>query len=173
MLLAPGVRWDTLADNAFLSEFELATKGSILGRKLNEMFQNDPPSVGYPTVGGFAQEYDGEVVDIYGLNNVAMAHSSGNRYGWKNHAAFNTDVFIDLQPDLFLPVDGTKDQLLSGTAETIHIPFVNNIYDDPRFVRLYSLAIITDSETSIRAFVRRDLVETLVDKRFDVMEIDY
>ena len=173
MLLGPGVRWDVLANDAILLEFDLATKGSILGKQLNEMFQDNLPSVGHPTVGGFAQEYDGEVVDIYGLNNVAIAHASGNRYGWKNHAAFSTDMFIELQPDLFLPVAGTEKQLLEGTVETIHIPFVDNIYYDPRFIRLYSLAIVTSSENGIRAFVRRDLIGALLEQGFEVLEIDY
>jgi hypothetical protein len=173
MLFGPGVRWDMLADDAIVLEFELATKGSILGKQLNEMFQDNLPSVGHPTVGGLAQEYAGEVVDIYGLNNVAIAHANGNRHGWKNHAAFSTDVFIELQPDLFLPVAGTEKQLLEGTVETIHIPFVNNIYSDPRFIRLYSLAIITSSEESIRAFIRRDLIGALLEQGFDILEFDY
>ena len=44
--------------------------------------------------------YEGPIVDLLGLNNVAMAHSPGERRGRKNHAAFNRDVFYRQAPDL-------------------------------------------------------------------------
>jgi len=86
VILVPGARWDTLAEDRISHEFDIAATGSELGSQLNEVFSIRPESAGFPTDGGFAQEYEGEVPDIDGLNNVAMAHSYGNRYGWKNHA---------------------------------------------------------------------------------------
>ena len=173
IILIPGTRWDTLKEDRISHEFDITTTGSMLGNQLNDMFLNDPPSVGFPTVGGFAQEYDGEVIDIYGLNNVSIAHSDGNRYGWKNHAAFSTDEFLRQQPDLFLPATGNKDMLIVTPTELEYNAFVNDIYHDQRFVRIYSLAIVSDSETSIRTFIRRDIVEGLLNQGFDVIEIDY
>ena len=73
----------------------------------------------------------------------------------------------------YTTVAGTEKQLLEGTVETIHIPFVDNIYYDPRFIRLYSLAIVTSSENGIRTFVRRDLIGALLEQGFEVLEIDY
>ena len=166
-------RWDTLANDFFTIEFIVAEEGSNLGKQLNRMFEHDPPIVGVPAAGGVALEYDGPVVDIYGLNNVAMAHSAGSRYGLKNHSAFNSDVFLKQQPDLFWPVVGTREALLSSLPDYEHSTSLNSIYSDHRFIRLYALVLITDSDAGIRAFVRRDYLDILINRGFDVMEIDY
>ena len=56
-------------------------------------------------VGGFGLKYQGNTVDLMGLNNILMGHSAGDRKGIKNHAAFNKDVFYKLNPDMLLPAD--------------------------------------------------------------------
>jgi hypothetical protein len=173
VLFAPGSRWDSLSDNRISFEFELAESGAMLGNTLTEMFSGKLPSIAFPTVGGFAQGYKGDVVDIYGLNNVAIGHAGGNRYGWKNHAAFNREEFLKQQPDLFLPETGSFDYLVSTPTELLYNAFVNNIYYDPEFIRQYALALISDSETHVRTFVRRDLIDSLQEQGFEVLEIDY
>ncbi len=44
-------------------------------------------------------------VDLMGLNNPRMAHAPGDRRGFKNHAAFNRDVFFAIAPDLVIPAE--------------------------------------------------------------------
>ena len=50
-----------------------------------------------------------------GLNNTLMGHSSGDRIGIKNHAAFNKKVFYKLNPDVIFPdsVFGEKVHILN------------------------------------------------------------
>jgi len=40
-------------------------------------------------------KYQGNTVDLMGLNNILMGHSPGDRKGIKNHAAFNKMFFIN------------------------------------------------------------------------------
>lgn len=173
LILTPGSRWDTLSDNFFVTEFRVARWGSRVGKQLNDLFGENLPSVAIPAAGAFALEYDGTTVDIFGLNNVAMAHSSGNRYGLKNHGAFDTDVFLDQMPQLFLPATGLKDVLLNLDPKSAANGQLKGIFDDPRFVQSYALAVISDADTSVRAWVRRDFVKALADRGVDVIEIDY
>ena len=102
-----------------------------------------------------------------------MAHSSGNRYGLKNHGAFDTDVFLDQLPQLFLPATGSKDALLSLDPKSEANSQLKGIFDDPRFVQSYALAVISDAETSVRAWVGRDFANALANQGVDVVEIDY
>ncbi len=83
-------------------EIGIADDMRRIGAAFNRTFPDRPPSVGVIVAGGFALEYRGPTIDLMGLNNVAMAHSSGPRDGTPNHAAFNQDVFYALAPDVFL-----------------------------------------------------------------------
>jgi hypothetical protein len=84
-------------------EFYLAKEGRQVADHLNHFWDGHKPSVGVIAVGGFSLVYQGETVDLMGLNNTLMGHSKGERIGIKNHAAFNKDVFYQLNPDILLP----------------------------------------------------------------------
>jgi hypothetical protein len=91
-----------------LWEFVLAQKGRTVGEWLNQLVDRHPEfqgnlKVGVITAGGIAVTYRGPVCDLLGLNNVAMAHASGDRNGLKNHAAFNAGVFFVQRPALVIP----------------------------------------------------------------------
>jgi hypothetical protein len=94
---APGGSWNTPR-----VEIAIAQDMREIGNAFNQAFPSDPPSVGVIVAGGFALQYRGATIDLMGLNNVAMAHATGPRYGMRNHAAFDPDVFFKLSPDIVL-----------------------------------------------------------------------
>jgi len=89
----------------------------IVGATLNAMFDDDFPSVGVILAGGVGLKYNGNVIDVMGLNNLEMAHTPGDRDGKKNHAAFNPDVFLSQLPDLFNPMTGARGSLYENSLE--------------------------------------------------------
>tara|TARA_B100000809_G_scaffold211252_1_gene214848 strand:+ start:1321 stop:3090 length:1770 start_codon:yes stop_codon:yes gene_type:complete len=95
-------RWNELGDDIQV-EFKIAAKGRQRGELLNQMFAGEDISIGVGTAGGVGLTYRGEVIDLLGLNNLAMGHSPGDRKGGKNHAAFNQDVFFEQLPDIVRP----------------------------------------------------------------------
>ena len=100
-MLSNNAKWDRLEKSELHVDYEVAYDGRYFGETLNQLFEGiPPPSMGAITAGGFKLAYRGEVIDLMGLNNVAMGHAPGERKGIKNHAAFNKDVFYLLQPDV-------------------------------------------------------------------------
>ncbi len=158
------------------TEFVIAETGQHLGEELNEIFPSDPPSIGVITAGGVAWTYRGTVIDTMGLNNVAVAHAPGERYGLKNHAAFNEDVFLEQQPDLLL-----LNMLNAGTAAQLrqqwHRQYDWNNYvlkgmlDDERFTTLYRPVILSAGEHRLLVYVRRDFLRTLPARGVTVMPL--
>jgi hypothetical protein len=172
--LTPRATWANLSENYFRTEFSLVSRSKTLGTLLNELFREDPPSIGYLAAGAFAYQYDGNVVDIYGLNNVAMAHAPGNKHGFKNHAAFNVDVFLMQQPDLFGPTTGSRESLIyaakSGSGE--NISSLKDIFRDKRFMQMYTRALISDTDSYVLAWVNRSYVARLIEQGLEVKEFD-
>ena len=91
-------------------EFRIAREGRETGRALAAMFadQETLPSVATITAGGTKFGYPGPVFDVMGLNSTEMAHAPGPRNGFKNHMAFNRDVFYAWHPDILLCGDSAK-----------------------------------------------------------------
>lgn len=102
-------------------EFSIAETGRNDGRMLSGMFDGLPekPILGVVSAGGIARTYRGRIVDLMGLNNVAIAHHSGDRVGIKNHAAFEPEIFDSLHVDImtFSP-DSFHSRALKGMLET-------------------------------------------------------
>ena len=129
-------------------EFYLANQGRETALEFNNVWSKNPPSVGMIAVGGFALKYKGETVDLMGLNNTLMGHSKGQRVGIKNHAAFNKDVFYQLQPDLLLPrrLAKPEDAFVSYVEYQNPYNFENqamkNIFNDSIFKQTYQPVLI-------------------------------
>ena len=86
------------------TEFRIARNGRLVGHAINSLFPGpDPPTIGVFIAGGIALTYKGHVLDLMGLNSVAVAHARGDRHGLKNHAAFNKRVFYEFMPDIVIP----------------------------------------------------------------------
>lgn len=153
--VTPQTHWLNLSESRLQTDFWVAERGEQLGAALNEIFAEDYPAVGVTAAGSVALVYRGPVVDIYGLNNVAMAHAPGNRYGLKNHAAFNVDVFLAQQPELFLPTAGGETKFPQAAVT------LREVLQDPRFLDLYQLARISDGKHQIVAYVKRSYLAQL------------
>jgi len=140
------VSWRDLSQKGPSSEFYLAELGRQVGADLNLVFQNGSmPSVGAITVGGIAVAYRGNVIDLMGLNNLAMAHDSQDRVGDKNHAIFDRRVFYRQLPDLVLPVDPycQRDQLDKKFRDLpMEYRVLKNLPSDDEFRALYRPAAV-------------------------------
>ena len=94
-----------------------------------------------------------------GLNNTLMGHSSGDRIGIKNHAAFNKTVFYKLNPDVIFPdnVLSERNAYLNYTQLLNDENFLNramkNIFNDSYFQQKYYPVVITNVSTGKKIFV--------------------
>jgi hypothetical protein len=129
-------------------EFTLSQDSRKYGKFLSHFYQSfqNKPLIGVIAAGGIKLMYDGPVFDLMGLNNTAMGHSKGIRKGLKNHAAFEKDVFYEIQPDIiplfpFQMVD-ISDSILNhdklSAIENMSHYFLNDLFDDPKFRNSYS-----------------------------------
>lgn len=169
-------------------EFYIAEHGREVGTKLNEMFARvGLPDVGVSAAGGFAVGYQGDTIDMLGLNLTQMAHAEGTvREGTKNHAGFNADVFYELAPEIFFayrrlsyftdearPEALPRLELEPGFADSFANNMYKGIFQEARFEQLYQRALITDPETGLRlfTFVRRDYAAALAAQGYEVQEV--
>jgi arabinofuranosyltransferase len=140
-------------------EFLLARQGRDMADELNTAFAGNKPSVGVIAAGGFGLKYQGNTVDLMGLNNILMGHSAGDRTGIKNHAAFNKDVFYKLNPDILLPSNvanfkEAKTQYYNMLDENnFDNQAMKNIFNDEDFRKLYSPVFIVDKTNNRGIFV--------------------
>ncbi len=176
-IVFPGASWLNGRYSEYSSfEFELVETEKLAGEMLSRLFPADPPAVGVTAAGGIATTYHGEVVDVLGLNNITVAHTPGNRYGLKNHAAFNREVFLEsLQPDLFLPIVGSPAEICERWIERRPRAnfIVNGMLDDEGFLKKYALAYLSDTQGhSILIYVRSDFVDILRERGYIVAFTD-
>jgi len=82
-----------------IREYSLSARGEQFGRYLNSF--ESRPSLGVIAAGGIALQYDGEILDLMGLNWVKMAHANPVKEGFRNHASFDIQVFWENPPELF------------------------------------------------------------------------
>jgi arabinofuranosyltransferase len=134
--------WPSQPQSTLLEQFVIAEDGRRLGVGLNRLFPSAPPEVGVTAAGGVKYTYHGPVFDLLGLNNVAMGHSPGKRLGYKNHAAFNKDVFWSNAPPVVLPIlcPGPLDNALAAEEfYKISDGVLQGLFRDARFQRRYLL----------------------------------
>jgi len=136
-------------------EFDVAWKSRNTGEILSRIFTDfsQLPSIGVVAAGGIKLTYPGEVIDLMGLNNVRMGHNSGKREGWKNHAAFNIDVFFELAPEIVLMTCSMDDP-------SAHL---QNIQLEERFQQQYTCVLLQEKKGngSISVAIRRDYLEEI------------
>jgi hypothetical protein len=154
--LLPQANWFNQAySNSLAHEIAIAQEGQDLGQTMNTLFDDEYPAVGVIRAGAVAGAYQGEVVDLIGLNNTAMAHAPGDRKGLKNHAAFNADVFFSQQPAILLPTLISEEDDLEVIQERLSWDnaVLKGLLADPRFAADYSLVTVSEGEMAILAFV--------------------
>lgn len=148
-------------------EFYLAKDGRQLGDMLNTMFAEKKPSAGVIVVGGFSLHYKGETIDLMGLNNVAMGHSKGERIGIKNHAAFNKEVFYQLNPDLLMPrpvADSLEAKSIArGVLQLYNFDnmALKNIFNDSVFQQRFQPVYLERNGVRIFSFVNRSQIQSI------------
>lgn len=168
MVTTPHANWINGKYQVIRKEFEIAERGEALGARLNSMFGEPLPSVGVIAAGGIALEYRGTVVDLMGLNNAAMAHSPGKRHGFKNHTAFNEEVFFAQLPNILLPsnMKGTRPE--KGTYSFAN-KVLNGLLTGDRFQDRYRLVVLSShSHGDILAWVERDYLGTIGKRGIEV-----
>ena len=148
-------------------EFDIASEGREQAEVLNRFRIAPTPSVGVITVGGFALRYAGPTVDLMGLNNTVMGHSSGDRIGVKNHAAFNKDIFYQQVPDLLLPklvADTTAAELRFAEllrTDNFDNQAMKNIFNDDQFYRFYLPVMMSKEGRNVFAFATTAMIKKL------------
>jgi arabinofuranosyltransferase len=181
------VRAVDLRDHAQASklriEFHLAQRGRTSGAAMEQLFAGlrTLPSVGVITAGGIKYEYDGDVIDLMGLNNLHVAHNAGRRIGLKNHAAFEKQSLYDLQPAIVAPLLVNPEAWRYSPRE-VHESFENvvlrRIFDDDTFTSLYRYCLVTrrarGPQQGLVAWVHhRRLTELRQQPHLEVREFSY
>ncbi len=132
-------------------EFRIAQQGRETGAALDAMFGDldQPPTVATITAGGSKVAYPGTVYDLMGLNNTEMAHAPGPRTGYKNHTAFNRDVFYGWHPDI----------LLCGEDPDFDAKVLKSLPSEERFKQLYCKITMHRHDREVRAYYSYAFIE--------------
>ncbi|HSJ87662.1 MAG TPA: hypothetical protein VK909_10670 [Anaerolineales bacterium] len=166
------------------AEFNVAKYERENGFFIEDLFSSLPqlPSIGVIASGGIKYSYNGEIIDLFGLNNTVMAHNHGERIGYKNHAAFEVKTFFQLEPDIVWPihVDNSwrysEQELRDRWENTLGF---KGLFNDPRFLELYEYAKVSQKSNqktgiALVAWFKKDLVKLLISKpNFLVEEYEY
>jgi arabinofuranosyltransferase len=156
-------------DSPIRKEFDIAEYGRETGIRLNQLFAESKkaPSVGTYMAGGLAYTYNGETIDLLGLNNTLMAHAPKNREGgYKNHDGFNKAAFYKLSPDI-LHIDFIESPKDAALYEHDSTDFQNQIYKyiflEDRFRSLYAPVVIAgpNEEHWYQAYIHQNYLEQL------------
>ncbi len=174
-LLAPRISWFwNFPIERVQREFDLAIRGQTTAQELNDMFIGSPPSAGIIATGGFGMAYNGLVIDVLGLNNTEMAHAPGNRYGIRNHASFNSEVFLRQLPVLFLPELPSDDDIKSSCheifGETLVHPnsLLHGLLEEKIFWENYDRVLLSNDNRRLFTYIRRDQIETVTSQGLNV-----
>ena len=169
-------RWD---DRGMYQALHAPSDGRRTGSFMVDVFAGQPlPSVGIILAGGIKVTYPGPVLDLMGLNSVAMAHEPGDRRGIRSHAAFSKEVFYREQPQLLLPLE-TKEVLNYnpwGTKSWSNRPLKGLLTDD-QFAKTYTFAYVRNlgvrSKYWLSAYWRNDYLNSLSQEtgRYDVVTV--
>ncbi len=127
--------------------------------------------------GGVGYAYEGEVVDLMGLNLIEMAHEPGDRVGIKNHAAVSKEVFWRLQPDIMLPQTELSERRIPDYQGTSWFSVtLKELPSDPQFQERYRPAAVRRKGRPADVFIigiyRNDYLRELVESgAYDVYGI--
>jgi hypothetical protein len=140
--------WPTQPQSALLDQFLIAEDGRRLGAALNRLFPSAPPEIAVTAAGGVKYTYEGPVFDLFGLNHVGMGHSPGERHGYKNHAAFDKEVFWSVSPPVVLPIlcSGLIDYALAAEeVKKLSDGVLQGLFRDARFEEHYLLVAVSST----------------------------
>ena len=169
--LNQGYAWSRI-ESEMRTEFQVAAYQRKTGTFIRELFSNLPklPSVGVIASGGIKYSYDGEIIDLMGLNNTIMAHNLGDRTGFKNHAAFEVVTFYKLKPDIVWPKEIDENnwaylqtEVKDGWENTQGF---KGLFDDADFLEFYTYAKVSRATASenryaLVAWFKKDFLNQL------------
>lgn len=179
MLILTSTRFSLLNTSAIQKEFDVGAYGRNAGDQLNRLFSRtqDLPLVGTYMAGGFAYIYEGNIIDLMGLNNTAIAHAPDKKKGgYKNHSAFNKRLFYEFSPDI-LHIDFLDSLQQARLNEHDREDFQNQIYQfiflDDKFRKLYKPVVISGGEEKIwyQAYIHHQYLEKLLKEGYNVYRI--
>jgi hypothetical protein len=176
MIVSHRTSWLQPADLGTLHDFQLAQQQRNFGESLNTLFKGaNKPSVGVSAAGGFKYSYEGNVIDLMGLNDRTIAHLPGNRQGVKDHAAFNISQFYKILPDFFEPSTCSRiDESHVFKSTKFEMNIYKNLFSEQHFKEKYTyIKLTTDkNSTPICLFARKDFIEYLTARRpFALQEV--
>lgn len=132
-------------------EFRIAHEGRETGAALAAMFNDLDvlPTVAAITAGGSKYGYPGTAYDLMGLNATEMAHAPGSRTGYKNHTAFNRDVFYAWHPDI----------MLCGEDPEFDAYVLKGLLTEARFNQMYAKMELQRNGRDVTAFFSHAFLE--------------
>lgn len=158
--------WHDNSSANITHEGRVASRGRHVGEVLNDFFHAyQLPTVGVISAGGIKYTYRGDVVDLMGLNHVAIAHFPGDRQGIRNHAAFSKEVFYGLAPHIVLPRVIDMVPLNLPYNKKWHDVVLKGLLDDQVFNARYTCASVRKSSASesvhLCGYFRNDYLQWL------------
>jgi len=178
--------WRNVKGTDLFEEFAMSFAGIRSAKTMLTLFGQTGaplPSIGEIGAGGLKYKWPGEVIDLMGLNNVAMGHSGISRQGIKNHAGFDPDVFYAQAPDIVAPrvcvffLDYHHPWNAPWKETDFEYQVLKGITATQRFKDRYSYAYfreyarpddhdqtIEDNRKWLCGYVRNDLLQWMVDR---------
>lgn len=133
-------------------EYTLVSRGVDFGEYLNTVTPN--PSIGTGPAGGIALAYDGEILDLLGLNWTVMAHANPIKVGMRNHASFDKDTFWEHSPDVLTIFNRFCDEGGGLRLWAANDDAFDNLFSDTRFREAYAPVAFRDAEECWPGFAK-------------------
>ncbi|MBM7069072.1 hypothetical protein [Actibacterium sp. 188UL27-1] len=151
-------------------EFTLVERGLGFGNYLNRA---EPlPTIGIGPAGGIALAYEGEILDLLGLNWVEMAHANPVKVGLRNHASFDRPTFWKHKPDMLAAFNrrcGDGDGLQFWSTDDAAF---DGLFTDEQFRETYQPVVFREGEDCWPAFALPDWLDTAKVEGMRVLEWD-
>jgi len=151
------VHWIAVGFRTVRVEFGVATRDRAMGALLNKTFivHGERPNVASIAAGAIKFAYEGDVLDIIGLNHTGIAHADRTGDGPMGHGAFSKDVFLREESQIVIPrlaIDGRIEPFLKyDFAGSWYDQVLKGLTRDPRFIRRY-VAVVVRGEPSGKPF---------------------
>ncbi len=138
-----------------IKEFRIAERGIAFGEALDDVVPR--PVIGVGPAGGVALAYNGEILDLLGLNWTEMAHANPVKQGTRNLASFDRAVFWRHQPDV---VAEFKRSCIDGGFELWSAAdYYKGLYWSEKFRQVYQPVLFQKNDGCWPIFVEKKWLE--------------
>lgn len=156
---------------SLVNDLNLAREQRALGEQLAAGFDflQAPPSLGVIAAGGIKYTYPGQVFDLMGLNNLAMARGQDKQYVFPGHSAFDAAVFFEQRPDLLEMSLYPEHDISAQPPEphTFSAQLMKGLFTDEYFLTRYQWVNLQfydrrgDFSFSLAAYASNDFIKKL------------